>query len=67
MVTVPLPECAGGDRDAAARLRDALLFEDHIEVQLHAFSGRLWVRVSAQIYNDTADVERLAAALAARV
>jgi isopenicillin-N epimerase len=67
MVTVPLPERAGADREAAARLRDALLFEDHVEVQLHPHRGRLWVRVSAQIYNDTADVERLVTALAARV
>jgi isopenicillin-N epimerase len=66
MITVPLPESAGASREDAARLRDALLFDDHIEVQLHAFHGRLWVRVSAQIYNDESDVERLASAVAAR-
>jgi isopenicillin-N epimerase len=67
MVTVPLPERAGRTREDAGRLRDALLFEDRIEVQLHAWHDRLWVRVSAQVYNDIHDVERLAAALVARI
>jgi isopenicillin-N epimerase len=67
MATVPLPEPLGATRDAAFRLRDALLYEDRIEVQLHAFHGRLWVRISAQIYNDLADVERLGEAVAARI
>jgi isopenicillin-N epimerase len=67
MVTVPLPARAGSTPEHAARLRDALLFEDRIEVQLHAWRGRLWVRVSAQVYNDEDDVERLANALAARI
>ncbi len=67
MMTVPLPASLGGDRPAATRLRDALLFEDCIEVQLHAWRGQLWVRASAQIYNDLADVERLARAVQARI
>ena len=67
MATVPLPEGAGATNEDAARLRDALLFEDRIEVQLHDWRGRLWVRVSAQIYNEMADVERLAAATLARL
>jgi isopenicillin-N epimerase len=67
MITVPLPVRAGSGAAAAQRLRDALLFEDRIEVQLHAFGERLWTRVSAQIYNDEADVERLADALARRL
>lgn len=66
MITVPLPERTG-EPDAALRLRDALLFEDHVEVQLHPFRGQLWVRVSAQIYNEAADVERLAEAVAKRL
>ena len=68
MVTVPLPAGARHPRgDDAARLRDALLFEDRIEVQLHAARGRLWARVSAQIYNDGDDIERLGDRVAARV
>jgi len=65
MATLPLPERCGSTKEDAARLRDALLFEDRIEVQLHSWSDRLWVRVSAQIYNEMADYERLAAAIAA--
>ena len=66
MVTVPLPEAAGATDDDAARLRLALLLEDRIEVQLHAWRGRLWVRVSAQVYNDRTDIARLAEAVARR-
>jgi isopenicillin-N epimerase len=66
MVTVPLPARFGSTSADAARLRDALLFEDRIEVQLHAWGGRLWTRVSAQIYNDITDIARLADAVARR-
>ena len=66
MVTVPLPEGAGTTDADAARLRLALLLEDRIEVQLHAWRGRLWTRVSAQIYNDRSDIARLADAVARR-
>lgn len=66
MVTVPLPESAGATEEDATRLRLALLLEDRIEVQLHAWRGRLWTRVSAQVYNDTADISRLADAVARR-
>jgi isopenicillin-N epimerase len=67
MITVPLPAAAGSTADDAHALRDALLFEDKIEIQLHPFRGRLWVRLSAQIYNDVDDVDRLARAVRARV
>lgn len=67
MATVPLPAGFGSTREDAARLRDALLFEDRIEVQLHAAGGRLHTRISAQIYNDAADLERLADAVDARL
>jgi len=67
MATVALPAAAGSTRDDAARLRDALLVEDRIEVQVHAWRGRLWARVSAQVYLEAADFERLADAVLARV
>jgi isopenicillin-N epimerase len=67
MVTVPLPDGAGATADEAARLRTALLVEDRIEVQLHAWRGRLWVRVSTQVYNDRADITRLADAVCRRL
>ncbi len=66
MATVPLPQELGSTREDAGLLRDALLFEDRIEVQLHAARGRLWTRISSQIYNDPGDVERLGAAILAR-
>lgn len=61
MITVPLPAHAGSSDADADRVRLALLVEDQVEVQLHAWRDRLWARVSAQVYNDLADVERLAA------
>ena len=63
MATVALPASMGSTADAAAQLRAQLLFEDRIEVQLHACQERLHARISAQIYNDLDDVEQLAAAV----
>jgi isopenicillin-N epimerase len=67
MVTVPLPEASGSTDADAATLRLALLEEDQIEVQLHASSGRLWVRVSTHVYNDVTDIDRLASAVRQRL
>jgi isopenicillin-N epimerase len=67
MVTVPLPERAGTTPDDATRLRLSLLEDDHIEVQLHAWRRRLWTRVSAQVYNELSDMERLADAVLRRL
>lgn len=67
MVTVPLPEQAGATSDDAIALRLALLVEDKIEVPLHAWRGRLWARVSAQVYNDRSDVERFAESVSRRI
>jgi len=67
MVTLPLPQTLGSTEDDVARVRDALLYEDRIEVQIHVFRGRLWARISTQVYNDANDLERLGAAVAARV
>jgi isopenicillin-N epimerase len=67
MVTIPLPPRAGSTKEEARRLRNALLFEDRIEIQLHCWRERLWVRISAQVYNEMADVERLAEAVDRRI
>jgi isopenicillin-N epimerase len=67
MATVPLPEPAGSTPAEALALRDALLFEDRIEVQMHDFRGRVWARISAQIYNDMEDIDRLGEAVARRL
>src|SRR5262249_10543292 len=49
MITVPLPESFGSTDEDAEQLRLAVLVEDRIEVAIHAWRGRLWTRVSAQI------------------
>ena len=67
MITIPLPEGAGSTKADARALREALLFEDRIEIQLHAWRGRLWVRLSGQVYNDMSDVDRLGSAVRSRL
>jgi isopenicillin-N epimerase len=66
MITVPLPDSFPGDVETGKKLRLDLLVEDRIEAQIHDLNGRLWVRISAQIYNEMADIERLAHAIEAR-
>ncbi len=66
MATIPLPAVLGSVPADAAALRDALLTDDRIEVQVHASHNRLWARISAQVYNDWNDIEKLAAAIEAR-
>jgi isopenicillin-N epimerase len=66
MANVPLPERLGGGEAEADALRDALWFEDRIEVHMARRDGRLSVRLSAQVYNELADYERLAVAVTAR-
>lgn len=63
MVSVMTPERCGTTKPEAVTLRDRLLFEHNIEVQVHARDGRVWVRVSAQCYNDDSDIEKLASAV----
>jgi isopenicillin-N epimerase len=67
MATVTLPASLGSTREDAGRLRDALLFEDHIEVPVHAYRGQLRARISAQVYNDMDDIDRLAVAVVQRL
>ena len=67
MATIPLPQSLGSTSEDAARLRDKILFEDNIEISLHMFRGNLWTRVSAQIYNDLTDFEKLASAITKRM
>lgn len=67
MVTVPLPQEAGQSKEDAALLKDALLWEDHIEAPILSIRDRLWVRVSAQVYNQLSDIEKLAEAVTKRL
>lgn len=66
MVTLALPESLGSTPEDASRLRDELLEGDRIEIQTNARHGRLWARVSAQVYNDWHDIERLGEAIESR-
>jgi isopenicillin-N epimerase len=67
MITVPLPQDAGTTAGDATRLRLSLLVDERIEVPLHEWRGRVWARVSAQLYNDRSDIVRLADAVRASV
>jgi isopenicillin-N epimerase len=51
---------AGSDRDAARRLAAELAARHRITAGVMMLGGGLWVRVSAQIYNEIGDYERLA-------
>ncbi len=66
MISVPLPESLGSTRADSGPLRDALLYEDLIEAAPFALNGRLYIRISAQVYNEMADFDRLGAAIDAR-
>ena len=66
MVVIALPPALGSTREEALGLRDALLFEDGIEIPVTARSGGLWVRLAAQVYNDADDVDRLGVAIERR-
>ncbi len=67
MATVTLPAVLGSTDDDAALVRDRLLAESRIEVHVFAFRDRLHVRISAQIYNELSDIDRLAEAVLSQV
>ena len=48
---------------SASALHDHLLKERKIEVPINFWEERLWVRISAQIYNTLADYEALREAI----
>lgn len=55
---------AAGTPEQALKLQRQLAAEHGIEVPIFVFEGALWLRVSAQIYNEMSDYERLGEALA---
>jgi isopenicillin-N epimerase len=63
MAAVALPGTGDADPVMAAAIHDRLWTEHRIEVPIVPFAGRLWVRVSAQAYNDLDDYRRLADAV----
>ncbi len=52
-----------GTPEEALMLRRRLAREHGIEVPVFVFDGALWLRISAQIYNEKGDYERLAQSL----
>jgi isopenicillin-N epimerase len=68
MATLPLPEAwrKPATEKAARELHDHLWEKHRIEVPVLLFEGRLWLRVSAQVYNRPEEYRLLAAALSRR-
>ena len=66
MTLAPLHRRFGSGKEAAQVLRDWLLYEHRIEVPVVAFGERLWLRLSAQVYNEIEEFEKLASLLAGR-
>ena len=63
MATIELPTNLPGEVEVGRAL-NARIWEKHrIEVPIFAFAGKLWVRISAQVYNELAEYEALADAL----
>ena len=67
MAWLRLPPPLGDTTAGAVALQRSLLAEDGIEVPIHAGPGGLSCRISAQIYNDDSDFDRLADAITRRV
>ncbi len=63
MAAVRLPGGAEATAAGAAVAHDVLWDGHRIEAPVHAVAGALWLRVSAQIYNDIAEYRRLAEAV----
>ena len=59
MASVRLPG-VGGDRETVLRVAKRLRHEHGIIAGVMSLDGGLWIRVSAQIYNEIGDYERLA-------
>jgi isopenicillin-N epimerase len=67
MATIRVPGVRDATQESAQALHDMLIDRDQVEVPVIAFAGALWARISAQIFNELADYERLAEAVAPRV
>jgi len=63
MATLRLPADVGADQADAAALHDRLLDQFSVEVPVWSLAGTLWLRISAQIYNEPEDYQRLEAAI----
>jgi isopenicillin-N epimerase len=61
-IRLPLPAGLAPDWPAAGALRDAIWDLARIEIPVMALGGALWLRLSAQAYNEAADYAGVAAA-----
>ena len=66
MVNVGLPEDFGTTQDDAVALQATLLRSHGVELPLFPHPEGLRMRISAQIYNDESDIERLVSSLLSR-
>lgn len=62
IVPVEAPGGLRADEPTARAMHDGLWVRHRIEVPVYAFQGRLWIRASAQAYNEIGEYDRLAAA-----
>ncbi len=60
MWLVRLPLNGSTNQERVLRLRDRLIDEFRTDAPLHALSGAIWLRLSAQAYNELDDYARLA-------
>jgi isopenicillin-N epimerase len=67
MAAIRIPGVDPATPERAQALHDVLFDRHQVEVPVIAFAGALWARISAQIFNELADYERLAEAVAPRV
>jgi isopenicillin-N epimerase len=63
MAIIRAPVQSDGSAGTAAVLHDRLWRDHRIEVPVIPLAGRLWLRISAQAYNEIEDYQRLADAL----
>jgi isopenicillin-N epimerase len=61
MAALALPKLCS-DAEQAAAFRYALMRDHGVVAPIYLFGGRLWLRISAQIYNTRSDYERCAEA-----
>jgi isopenicillin-N epimerase len=60
MVSFPLPVNEVATPESVAKWRLMFLREHNVEAPVFPINGQLWMRVSAQVYNERSDVEALA-------
>lgn len=62
MCAIPLRDMAGAS-DVAKEMRQSLTADYAMVAPIYEFGGRIWVRISAQIYNELGDYRRCSEAL----